>query len=121
MTDLNAQANKDEKEPLTPSGSELESESDLEESEMSSEAEAETDAAESKSVGVAERPAPDPRFDQPTPSPYKRAALIIFTILLFWIALSLRGNLLAHKKSPKVIYASRWGLVRTFGQCAHVL
>jgi hypothetical protein len=32
----------------------------------------------------------DPRFNQPTPSPYARAALLIFVFFLFWLAFSLR-------------------------------
>lgn len=99
------QAAKDEKELLITSESDLETESDIEESEIDSEAEKitkETELAVQLPV-----PQANPRFDQPTPSPYKRAALVIFTILLFYLALFLRASLLAHKKSPKVIYASR--------------
>lgn len=103
--DTNAWATTDEKGVLITSESDLETESDIEESDIGSEAE--KDTTEPKSAAP-ERPVPDPRFDQPTPSPYKRAALVIFTILLFWIALSLRASLLAHKRSPKVIYASRF-------------
>lgn len=28
----------------------------------------------------------DPRFEQPTPSPWARAALLLFTAFLFWLA-----------------------------------
>ncbi|KAH0578830.1 hypothetical protein H2248_003027 [Termitomyces sp. 'cryptogamus'] len=28
----------------------------------------------------------DPRFERPTPSPWARAALLIFTAFLFWLA-----------------------------------
>ncbi|KAF8219988.1 hypothetical protein L208DRAFT_1336363 [Tricholoma matsutake] len=79
--------------------------------------EAEKNATEHK-FSDAERPVLDPRFDQPTPSPYKRAALVIFTILLFWIALSLRASLLAHKRSSKVIYASRYSKEHKFRPAA---
>jgi hypothetical protein len=95
----------DEKEVLISSESDSESESDLEESEDDSQSQ--KDETEPKPT-TAERPVPDPRFNQPAPSPYKRAALVIFTILLFWFALSLRSSLLAHKRSSKVIYASRF-------------
>lgn len=86
------------------SESDLGTESDLEESEIDSEAEKNT---REPKLAAPESPIPNPRFDQPTPSPYKRAALVIFTILLFWLALSLRASLLAHKRLPKVTYASR--------------
>jgi hypothetical protein len=52
-------------------------------------------------------PEQDPRFHQPSPSPFKRAALIIVTLLLFWLALSMRTSLLKARKA-KVIYAPRY-------------
>ena len=54
----------------------------------------------------------DQRFHQPPPSPFKRAALIVFTLLLFWLALSMRTSLLKGRKA-KVIYAPRY-LAPTF-------
>jgi hypothetical protein len=35
-------------------------------------------------------PTTDPRFNPPPPSPYARAALLIFVALLFWWAFTLR-------------------------------
>ncbi|RDB19758.1 hypothetical protein Hypma_013230 [Hypsizygus marmoreus] len=32
----------------------------------------------------------DPRFEQPTPSPLSRAALLVFIALMFWLAFTLR-------------------------------
>lgn len=32
----------------------------------------------------------DSRFDQPTPSPWARAALLAFIVFMFWLALRLR-------------------------------
>jgi hypothetical protein len=105
MADTHAAlAEADAKDSLILSESDKDSESDLEESEFDSETEK---TAKESSPSARERPVTDPRFDQPTPSPYKRAALVIFTILLFWVALSLRTSLLAQKRSPKVTYASR--------------
>jgi len=52
-------------------------------------------------------PEQDPRFHQPSPSPFKRAALIVVTLLLFWLALSMRTSLLKAKKA-QVIYAPRY-------------
>ncbi|KAJ7510640.1 hypothetical protein B0H11DRAFT_1955584 [Mycena galericulata] len=46
----------------------------------------------------------DPRFIQPTPSPWKRAGLLLFIIFLFWLAFQFKGY---HDK-PKVIHASRY-------------
>jgi hypothetical protein len=100
-TGSNPQAANDEKESLVNSESDSGTESDIEESEIGSEAEKNT---REPKLAPPESPIPHPRFDQPTPSPYKRAALVIFTILLFWLALSLRAS---HKRSSKVIYASR--------------
>lgn len=49
----------------------------------------------------------DPRFHQPSPSLSKRAALIVFTLLLFWLALSMRTSLLKARRA-RVIYAPRY-------------
>jgi hypothetical protein len=38
-------------------------------------------------------PPPDPRFEMPTPSPWARAALLIWVAFLFWLALRLRQNI----------------------------
>jgi hypothetical protein len=46
-------------------------------------------------------------FNQPTPSPWKRAALIAFTVALFWLAFSMRMSLYQAKKQPQVIHAQR--------------
>lgn len=48
----------------------------------------------------------DPRFHQPPPSAFKRVALIAFTVLLFWLALSMRKNLWEVKKQ-EIVYANR--------------
>ncbi|KAF8881765.1 hypothetical protein BD779DRAFT_1388625, partial [Infundibulicybe gibba] len=50
-------------------------------------------------------PPPDPRFHQPTPSRYTRAALLIFTAFLFWLAVTLRN---ASNKPVKVVHANRY-------------
>jgi len=36
------------------------------------------------------QPITDPRFNPPTPSPYARAALLIFVVFLFWLAFTLK-------------------------------
>ncbi|KAG6875918.1 hypothetical protein C0993_006822 [Termitomyces sp. T159_Od127] len=61
---------------------------------------------------------PDPRFNPPTPSPFKRAALIAFVILLLWIAFSLRPSLLKNNREAKVIYASRYSKEHKFRPAA---
>ncbi|CAA7268590.1 unnamed protein product [Cyclocybe aegerita] len=53
-------------------------------------------------------PEEDSRFVQPTPSPFKRLALVLFMAFLFWVGFQLRAGLLEAKKKPKVIYASRY-------------
>ena len=35
----------------------------------------------------------DPRFHQPTPSPYVRAGLLLFTAFLFWLASDMRKDM----------------------------
>ena len=35
----------------------------------------------------------DPRFHQPTPSPFVRAALLLFTAFLFWLAFDMRKSM----------------------------
>lgn len=69
---------------------------------------AETNATYDKAtVPTQDDSPPDPRFNPPTPSPFKRAALIAFTILLFWIAFNLRPSLWNNNREGKVVYASR--------------
>lgn len=81
-------------------------ESDVDEDdgpEIQSTDDAELIPLESESVTTPEEVPHDPRFDQPVPSPYKRAALIIFMLFLFWLAFTMRKA----QRQPKVIYASR--------------
>ena len=47
-------------------------------------------------------PPADARFDQPAPAPWKRAALVIFTVFLFWLAFNMR---FAVKNKPAVVHA----------------
>ncbi|OCH84560.1 hypothetical protein OBBRIDRAFT_395844 [Obba rivulosa] len=47
----------------------------------------------------------DPRFNPPTPSPWKRIALLAFVVALFYVALKLRVNL---AKQTQVVYADRY-------------
>lgn len=56
-----------------------------------------------------ERFARDARFNVPPPSKWKRFALLVFVVFLFWIALRMRP------KQPQVIYAERWVLIRFYG------
>jgi hypothetical protein len=60
---------------------------------------------EGKGTQTREEPVHDPRFDVPTPSPYKRVALLLFTAFLFWAAFKMRGSL--TRKEPEIIYAKR--------------
>lgn len=46
-------------------------------------------------------------FVQPTPSPWKRAALIAFTLLMFWFAFSMRMSLY-EAKQQQVVHAKRY-------------
>ncbi|KAG2095856.1 hypothetical protein BD769DRAFT_272977 [Suillus cothurnatus] len=46
----------------------------------------------------------DPRFNRPTPSLWKRVALLLVTAFLFWAAFRLR----ADGSQPKIIHAERY-------------
>ena len=46
----------------------------------------------------------DPRFNPPTPSPWKRAALILLVVFLFWLGVTMRKQM---AKQPEIIHASR--------------
>ncbi|KAI0323760.1 hypothetical protein GY45DRAFT_1376082 [Cubamyces sp. BRFM 1775] len=49
----------------------------------------------------------DPRFNPPTPSVWKRVALILFMIALLWLGLKLRVAT-SQSQQPKVVHASRY-------------
>lgn len=65
----------------------------------------ESDASKSRSPSP--EPQLDPRFNRPAPSPFKRAALLIFIGFLVWAAFYMRAGVLKAKQKPQVIYASR--------------
>lgn len=48
----------------------------------------------------------DPRFNPPTPSPWKRAALLVFVLGLLYVAMTLRSAMRV-KPEPDVIHAQR--------------
>ncbi|KAK7042735.1 casein kinase I isoform alpha, partial [Favolaschia claudopus] len=47
----------------------------------------------------------DPRFAQPTPSAWKRAALLLLIVFCFWLAFQLKT---ARPGKPKVVHANRY-------------
>ena len=49
----------------------------------------------------------DRRFHQPTPSPFKRAALIAFILVMFYLAFHLRRSVSQATQKQKIIYAKR--------------
>ncbi|KAF7343081.1 Casein kinase I isoform alpha [Mycena venus] len=49
-------------------------------------------------------PVVDPRFVQPTPSWWKRAALLFLILFCFWLAFQIKG----HRATPKVVHANRY-------------
>lgn len=61
------------------------------------------------------RLAEDPRFNPPTPSPWKRAALIILVVFLFWLGITLRKQM---ARQPEIIYASRYSKEHKFRPAA---
>ncbi|KAI0788247.1 hypothetical protein C8Q74DRAFT_1256895 [Fomes fomentarius] len=78
------------------------------------------EAAEKRRVPVRQEPtsdvrelhrrlAQDPRFNPPTPSPWKRLALIVFLFILLWAGLKLRLNALDYgAEEAKVVHATRY-------------
>ncbi|TDL25655.1 hypothetical protein BD410DRAFT_603295 [Rickenella mellea] len=58
----------------------------------------------------------DPRFDIPTPAPWKRAALIIFVLSLFWLAFRMQRVRLDDRQ--QVIHASRYSKDHKFRPAA---
>ena len=55
------------------------------------------------------RLAQDPRFNPPTPSPWKRIALILFLLSLLYLALKLRLNAIQKLETqPSVVHANRY-------------
>lgn len=67
-------------------------------------------SSSSSSRSSSPEPAKDTRFDRPQPSACRRLTLIVFFVLLFWLAFSLRNGLLQAKKKPQIVYANRWDL-----------
>jgi hypothetical protein len=55
--------------------------------------------------------ASDPRFEREAPSAWKRVALLVFIVLMFWVAIRMRMDGEQQKPvnaEPEVIYASRY-------------
>ncbi|CAL1715850.1 unnamed protein product [Somion occarium] len=50
----------------------------------------------------------DPRFNPPTPSFWKRIALVITVFFLFWVAYSIRTPLYARPPKETVVHANRY-------------
>ncbi|KAF8068074.1 hypothetical protein FPV67DRAFT_1581873 [Lyophyllum atratum] len=113
MANINTSELADEKEPLILAETGLDTDSDVE-----SDSESEKHDHEPKSTPRDSPSSSDPRFNQPPPSPFKRGALIIFTIILFWLALSMRKSLWTEKKSPKIVYATRYSKEHRFRPAA---
>ena len=59
------------------------------------------------------RLAEDPRFNPPTPSVWKRVALVVLVVFLFWVGISMRKQM-SQAKSPEILYASRSVLHATY-------
>jgi hypothetical protein len=69
------------------------------------------ETSDGENAAVHEHPparARDIRFEQPVPSPWKRAGLIVLIFFLFWLAIVLRKASSWSSQQPKVVYASRY-------------
>ncbi|EKM76849.1 hypothetical protein AGABI1DRAFT_115523 [Agaricus bisporus var. burnettii JB137-S8] len=58
----------------------------------------------------------DERFNPPPPSPWKRLALLLFIVFLFYIAFQMRSSI--PSKKAKVVYASRYSKEHKFRPAA---
>ncbi|KAG6917763.1 hypothetical protein DXG01_001168 [Tephrocybe rancida] len=63
-------------------------------------------------------PQQDARFHTPPPSPLKRAALILFTLLLFWLAFSMKRSLWDANRDARIVYANRYSKEHKFRPAA---
>jgi len=63
-------------------------------------------AEDPREPSLATLQAADRRFNPPTPSPWKRVALVLFLCFLFW--LSYRIPRLIPPQEPEVVYADRY-------------
>ncbi|GJE85637.1 hypothetical protein PsYK624_017160 [Phanerochaete sordida] len=59
----------------------------------------------------------DPRFNPPTPSVWKRVALVVLVLGLFWVGISMRKQM-SQAKNPDVVYASRYSKEHKFRPAA---
>ncbi|KAH9933565.1 uncharacterized protein BXZ73DRAFT_46328 [Epithele typhae] len=51
----------------------------------------------------------DPRFNPPTPSAWKRVALIVFLLCVCWFAVQLRVSMIPRQpEPPQVVHANRY-------------
>ncbi|KAG5351639.1 hypothetical protein E4T56_gene7917 [Termitomyces sp. T112] len=103
-----------EKEVLSKSVSDTHSDT-----QRSAEFDLETDAKRDKvPLPTRDDSLPDPRFNPSTPSSFKRAALILFAIILFWIAFNLRSEFSKNNREANVVYASRYSKEHKFRPAA---
>jgi hypothetical protein len=49
----------------------------------------------------------DRRFSQPTPSPFKRVALVAFIVVMFYLAFQMRRSVQQATQKQNIIYAKR--------------
>ncbi|KAI0305592.1 hypothetical protein B0F90DRAFT_1815193 [Multifurca ochricompacta] len=59
----------------------------------------------------------DPRFNPPTPSWWKRALLIVFILVMFWLSFSLRASM-RKTSQPQVVHAHRYSKVHKYRPAA---
>ncbi|KAG6813971.1 hypothetical protein H0H92_005226 [Tricholoma furcatifolium] len=115
MTQIMASSTNDEKDHVS-SETELDAKKELEQ-ESESECESESEIEE-KRDGVEVPTQPNLRFETTSPSPLKRAALVVFTLFLFWLALAARKSLWANNGEARVIHASRYSKEHKFRPAA---
>ncbi|KAF8198498.1 hypothetical protein BJ912DRAFT_951587 [Pholiota molesta] len=94
------------------------SDSDFDDEKAQLKSSPESSPAQSRSPSPEPQATPDSRFTQPTPSPFKRAALLLFVGLLLWVALDMRFKLFDAKRKPQIIHASRYSKEHKFRPAA---
>ncbi|KAJ3923326.1 hypothetical protein F5877DRAFT_63420 [Lentinula edodes] len=94
------------------SGAEAEEREELLQNESEGEEESQQEEEEE------EVPAEDPRFHQPTPSPFKRILLLLFIAFLFWFAIVLGRARILRSQKPQIVYANRYSTEHKFRPAA---
>ncbi|PPQ95138.1 hypothetical protein CVT25_010637 [Psilocybe cyanescens] len=112
-----AMSDNDEKHPADISGDE--EENDVEEDEFDADEKSELLSSRETSPSPSDDDDDeDPRLNRAAPSHFKRFALLVFLVFLFWLGYQMRRSMWEGKRKPKVIHASRYSKEHKFRPAA---